>query len=312
MCVITLLTLLHNPTNQNLALLVGGVVTGNLDPVPISADRDPHLRPNQVPIPKKWQDVQSSVFKDQWIEALDREAQSFEIMEVFQEIQADDPGLAAYLKEGHRILDSMIAWSVKNCAEGIVTAFKARVCARGDRRKVGIHHLSAEVYANILMIKTLRTTLATALQDTSTIATRHWDVKCAFLAGRLKKKIYMRLPPGFPGVKSKLVLLFGAVYGLPEALRVFTEKLTTKLLSIGFVQSPHDRQVYILRRKEYWIIIPAFVDDMYPTHNNDALALEVYKELSKEFIMKDEGPLEFSLLLTLTIRLAPSLCTSHS
>ena len=56
-----------NPINQNLALLVGGVVTGNLDPVPISAVRDPRLRPNQVPIPKRWQEVLSSVFKDRWI-----------------------------------------------------------------------------------------------------------------------------------------------------------------------------------------------------------------------------------------------------
>lgn len=106
-----------------MALLVGGVVTGKLDPVSISAVRDPRLRPNQVSIPKRWQEVLSSIFKDRWIAALDREAQSFAIMKVFQEIQADDPSLAAYLKEGHRILDSMIAWSVKNCAEGIVTAF---------------------------------------------------------------------------------------------------------------------------------------------------------------------------------------------
>ena len=195
-----------------------------------------------------------------------------------------------YLQEGHRILESLMVWSVKTCKEGLVSRFKCRVCARGDTRQVGIHHASAEVYANILKLKSLRILFSVALQDMSTISTDHWDIICAFLAGLLNKLIFMRLPQGFPGVKSRIVKLLRSIYGLPEALRVFSDKLTKALLKLGFTQSTH-----VLRRKSSWIIIPAWVDDMFPTYNDVDLKNEIYAALNKEFIMKDMGPLVFSL-----------------
>ena len=147
------------------------------------------LRPSQVKIPRHWTQVLLSPFKTNWFEALDTEADSFFKLDAFKEVTPEDPELKQYLLDGHRILESIMIWSVKTCKEGLVSRFKCRVCARGDTRQVGIHHASAEVYANILKLKSLRILFSVTLQDVFTISTDHWDIQCAFLAGLLNKLV---------------------------------------------------------------------------------------------------------------------------
>ena len=82
------------------------------------------LRPSQVKIPKHWSQVLISQFRSKWFEALDTEANSFFKLDVFKEVTPEDPELKQYLLDGHRILESLIVWSVKTCKEGLVSRFK--------------------------------------------------------------------------------------------------------------------------------------------------------------------------------------------
>ena len=61
-----------------------------------------------------------------------------------------------------------------------VMRFKARLCAQGSGRMLGVDHTEEEIYANVLKLKTLSINLAFAIQDPDA-RVAHWDIKNAFV-----------------------------------------------------------------------------------------------------------------------------------
>lgn len=72
------------------------------------------------------------------------------------------------------------------------------------------------------------------------------DVKTAFLNGKLKEEIYMKVPEGIKCNEDFVCKLNKALYGLKQAARCWFEEFETALKEIGFKNSPVDRCIYIL------------------------------------------------------------------
>lgn len=67
------------------------------------------------------------------------------------------------------------------------------------------------------------------------------DVNNAFLHGDLHEDVYMKIPPGLLVSDSTLVCkLLKSLYGLRKASRNWFDKLTTALLSMGYIASEND------------------------------------------------------------------------
>lgn len=89
----------------------------------------------------------------------------------------------------------------KTDANGNINCCKARLVAQGFSQKFGQQDDDV-VFAPVVRQETVRTLLAIAGQ-TKMVIRRHYDVKTAFLYGKLTEDIYMIQPYGFVEKRTK-------------------------------------------------------------------------------------------------------------
>ena len=65
-----------------------------------------------------------------------------------------------------------------------------------------------------------------------------------------------------PGYALKLVK---AIYGLKQAGRQWYKKLDSSLQGLGFMHVKSDNSIWVFRKDDIRIIVPAYVDDMFIT-----------------------------------------------
>src|SRR5882724_12860422 len=87
-----------------------------------------------------------------------------------------------------------------------------------------------------------------------------WDVDSAYLHGKIDHEIYVRLPDGYEKL-GKVGKLNKALYGLPEAARVWREDLEEKLKSLGFTLLKSDCSIFISKTTSSFTAIDTHVDD---------------------------------------------------
>ena len=94
-----------------------------------------------------------------------------------------------------------------------------------------------DTYAATLAARSFRTFMAIAARFD--LELKQYDAVNAFVHAPLKKKVYMRMPPGYqePG---RIFCLNKAVYGLRESPILWQQMLTGTLLDIGFKSIPHE------------------------------------------------------------------------
>jgi histone deacetylase 1/2 len=123
------------------------------------------------------------------------------------------------------------------------------------------------------------------------------DVKNAFLHGVLEEEVYMKQPPGFedPHLPHHICKLDKALYGLKQAPRAWFSKLSSKLISLGFIASKADTSLFIYNRSGIHIFVLIYVDDIIVTSSSDQAISALLQDLSAEFALKDLGDLHFFL-----------------
>jgi hypothetical protein len=241
-----------------------------------------------IHIPRTVTEARSSPEAAFWEAAMVKELDGLARLGTFEELDhepADTNGT---------ILPGVWTFKVKYNADGTIDRYKARFCAGGHLRKLGIDHTASEVYADVLRLKTLRVCLSAAVQR-SDVKIDHWDVPAAFPNTALTKIVYMRPPPGFKKHGVKLLRLRKAIYGLPEAMRLFCDLLRDVLVSVGMTQSKADPALYVLREGDEFIWIPTVVDDLFPIYNSQRLRDKVFKKVFDRFSIEDRGQLTSAL-----------------
>jgi len=121
------------------------------------------------------------------------------------------------------------------------------------------------------------------------------DVKNVFINGDLEEEVYMRPPPGYDPPPNKACCLRRALYGLKQAPRAWFAKFSTTLSKIHFSSSPHDTALFLQKTNHGVVLLLLYVDDMIIT-GDDSSCIETVKQfLTKQFDMKDLGPLSYFL-----------------
>jgi hypothetical protein len=77
------------------------------------------------------------------------------------------------------------------------------------------------------------------LAGLQSIKVRQFDVKTAFLNGKLDEEIYMKPPQSFEATE-KVFKLQKSLYGLKQAARVWNQAMDKCLTDLGFNQSKLD------------------------------------------------------------------------
>ncbi|GJW51845.1 retrovirus-related pol polyprotein from transposon TNT 1-94 [Tanacetum coccineum] len=139
----------------------------------------------------------------------------------------------------------------------------------------------------------------------------HWIYKTKLKAdGSLDRKkarlvinVYMQMPQGYVGkgekvqdTSSSLVCrLKKSLYGLKQAPRQWFAKLSSALLSFGFVQSKVDYSLFIKSNTSSFTTVLVYVDALLITGSSQDEIQHLKSQLSSYFHMKDLGELNYFL-----------------
>lgn len=110
--------------------------------------------------------------------------------------------------KGQTIIDCKWTYKLKRDANGNVQRYKARLVARGFRQKEGIDY--HETYSPIVRFDSIRTILAIAACRRMDI--QKFDVKTAFLYGKIEEEIYMKQPEGYEDGTDRVCKLKRSLY----------------------------------------------------------------------------------------------------
>ena len=99
---------------------------------------------------------------------------------------------------------------------------------------------------------------------------QHINIKTAYLNSDIDEEIYMEIPEGFMnnGIKTKVLHLRKAIYGLKQAGRQWYRKLREALKKFGLVQTSSDPHTFITHKVvdsiNRTLILPVYVDNLLP------------------------------------------------
>lgn len=119
------------------------------------------------------------------------------------------------LPEGNNVIGLKWVYCTKYNPDGSIQKNKARLVARGYAQQQGSDF--DETFSPIARFEMVRTLLALVAQLSWSIY--QFDVKLAFLNGKLEKEVYVAQPKGFvvSGQEIKVYRLKKAIYGLKQA-----------------------------------------------------------------------------------------------
>lgn len=222
--------------------------------------------------------------KDNWWKAMKFEVSGF-----------NDLGTKRVVKlpPGRKPIKSKWVYTTKRDSDGVPKinpetgiAEKARVTARGDMEVHGIDY--KETFSPVAKHVTFRTLLAVAAH--LDLDLDHLDVSQAFLYGDLDEEIYMHPPKGFELEDGYVWQLLKAVYGLKQASRAFSIKLTNILITLGFVQSQVDPCLFSRREADgsHTFILIWVDDEIVASRKGTDMAAKVRREMERFFKMKGD------------------------
>lgn len=107
----------------------------------------------------------------------------------------------------------------------------------------------------------------------------------------------MSQPPGFLDVQRSnyVCKLHKSLYGLKQAPRAWNDRFTGFLPTLGFTATYADSSLFVKQGGFSVVILLLYVDDIIITGNTVSIIDDVIAALTKEFDIKDLGPLHYFL-----------------
>lgn len=203
-------------------------------------------------IPTCFKEIECRDDKLLWQKAIEEEINSLTENETWTLVQRP---------ECKNIVDCKWVFTIKTDEFGKPMKYKARLVARGFSQEYLVDY--NETFAPVARIASFRFILAFANQFN--LLVHHMDVKTAFLNGKLKEEIYMKIPEGIPILDDNLVCkLNKSLYGLKQSARCWFQTFEQALIKMGFRYSSADRCIYFLDNgnvmKNIYVVL--YVDDL--------------------------------------------------
>lgn len=192
-------------------------------------------------------EAMKSIKREQWKAAVDEEIKAHIKNRTWQETE---------MPKNQRVIDSKWIFKLKKTPSE-PDRFKARLVARGFWQKEGIDY--DEIYAPVVRYESIRVLLALAASEDLHI--RQFDVKTAFLHGKLKEEIYLQLPEGPWPQEKRVVRLDKTLYGLKQAPNCWNRCFCEFLKKFSFRQSAADECIFIGEANNTKIYLALYADD---------------------------------------------------
>ncbi|MBW0482983.1 hypothetical protein O181_022698 [Austropuccinia psidii MF-1] len=149
-------------------------------------------------------------------------------------------------------------FDLKTNTDGGIAKFKAQLVACGDKQSPGVY--CSETYALTASLMLLHLMLATAVFNGWQVAS--FDVSGAYLYSPVEECVLVEPPTYFmPELRSKVLSLKKALYGMRQAGRCWWKFLLGILHRLGFVAMEVDQSLYIFCSKNVVIAIWIHIDN---------------------------------------------------
>ncbi|XP_074356728.1 uncharacterized protein LOC141696493 [Apium graveolens] len=233
-----------------------------------------------------------------WIDAMNQELAALEMNNTWEVI--DFP-------PSKKSIGCKWVFKTKFNADGTVERHKARLVIMGCKQTYGVDYM--DTFAPVAKLTTVRTLLAVAaIQDWTVI---QMDVTNAFLHSDLQEVVYMKFPPGYKGLGSRISYssdancsssaqglvcrLIKSLYGLRQAPRTWFSKLSLTLINNNYIQSKTDYSLFVRTTEKTIVLVLIYVDDFLITGNSPHDIAALKKMLFVNFHMKDLGNVRYFL-----------------
>lgn len=233
--------------------------------------------------PETFEEASSGPDSAKWKAAMDEEIRSLQENNTWEIV--DSP-------TGSKTIGCKWIYKLKTDANGTIQRYKARLVAQGYTQRYGIDY--SEVFAPVVKQTTFRTLLTIAGKKKMIV--KHYDVKNAFLHGKLEKEIYMRQPPGYQTTdKAKVCKLKRGLYGLKQAAMGWNKTLDSILVNAGFARSKTDACLYTHISEGKFTYLIVYVDDILIAGDNPEFISRVQSVLSETLNVTDLGEVNYYL-----------------
>ena len=253
--------------------------------VPLESESESEMEEvNQVKVDEpSWHEAMNGPYKEKWREACQEEMKSLLENGTWDIVE---------LPPDQKAIGSRWIFRVKRNSDGSIERFKARLVAKGYNQWPGFDY--EETFASTMRYASLRTVLA--LSALEGLHLRSIDISSAFLNGDIDCDIYMKQPDGFKQGGSNMVCkLNKSLYGLKQSPRLWGEKFSSVMKTIGFKRLSSDPSLYIYNRDDIKVIVPVFVDDITLASKSEKAVDRFVSELATHFKLRDLGPTSYLL-----------------
>lgn len=216
-------------------------------------------------VPKDYDEAMESSDAENWKAAMDEEMHSHH---KFCTWKLTD------LPTGRKAIGNRWVFAIKLNNNNDIIRYKARLVAKGFSQRPGVDF--SETFSPVVRFETMRALLCVAVQRNWNI--KQFDVKTAFLNGRLEEDIYMQQPQGYNDGTGRVCKLLRSLYGLKQAAKCWYECLKEYLKKSNLRESSADPCMYFSEN----LILLFHVDDgliMGP----DEMVHNYTKQLQEEF-----------------------------
>lgn len=196
-------------------------------------------------------------------------------------------------KKGSNIIDCKWVHKIKYNADGSLNKYKSRLVAKGYKQWYGIDY--EDTFSPVVKMSRIRIILSIAVSRGWSL--RQLDVQNAFLHGILEEEVYMRQPLGYVDKEypNYVCKLDKALYGLKQAPCAWYARLSTKLVTLGFVPSKADTSLFYFNKHGVTVFVLIYVDDVIVVSSNPKAMAGLLHSLKQDFALKDLGELHYFL-----------------
>ena len=155
---------------------------------------------------------------------------------------------------------------------------KARLVAGGHLTDPA----TEDVYSSVVGPEGIR--LVTFLADDNSLDLLSGDVGNAFLYGKTREKIWVKLGPEFgPGIAGRIGIIIKGLYGLKTSGARWSEDLADTLRSLGWFPSKAENDVWMKDCGSHFEYLAVYVDDILVASKDPK---QIMVELQKTYIVR--------------------------
>ena len=183
------------------------------------------------------------------------------------------------MPSGVKAIGSRWVMRVKLRADGEIERYKARLVAKGYNQKEGIDY--NETFSPVARFDTIRSVLSVTTNEGLSLV--QFDVKTAFLNGKLEEDIYMTQPNGYSDVTPMVCKLKKILCGLKQSPRCWNKRFLNFMSSIGLIESNVDPCLFVRKTKTSKLIVVIYVDNGLVAGTDETEIEEFLNGLKTEF-----------------------------